>query len=41
MFLLIAKKPRKTQRNRTARFRAKIKAKFKVRKAKLYNAHRK
>jgi hypothetical protein len=40
MFLLISKKPRKTDRNRSKRYRAKLKAKYKGRKARLYCADR-
>lgn len=40
MFLMISKKSRKTNRNRSARLRAAFKAKFKRRHARLYNAGR-
>jgi hypothetical protein len=36
MFLMLSKKPRRTDRGRTNRFRAKLKAKFKARRARLY-----
>jgi hypothetical protein len=40
MFLMISKKSRKTNRSRTNRLRAKLKAKYKARKARLYCANR-
>jgi hypothetical protein len=40
MFLMISKKSRKTDRSRTKRLRAKLKAKYKARKARLYCSHR-
>ena len=36
MYLMITKKPRRSERNRTARYRAKLKAKFNARRARLY-----
>lgn len=36
MFLMLSKKPRKTNRNRTARYRAKLKAKNRARRARVY-----
>ena len=38
MFLMLSKKPRRTNRGRTNRFRAKLKAKFNARRARLYQA---
>lgn len=38
MFVMISKKSRRTDRGRTARYRAKLKAKFKARRARLYQA---
>ncbi|HEU4411891.1 MAG TPA: hypothetical protein VFS43_42010 [Polyangiaceae bacterium] len=40
MFLMLSKKPRKTDRNRSARFRAKLKAKNKRRRARVYQIDR-
>jgi hypothetical protein len=40
MFLMISKKPRKSVRNRSKRYRAKLKAKNKARQARVYQAHR-
>ena len=40
MFLMISKKSRKTDRSRTKRLRAKLKAKYTARKARLYCSHR-
>ncbi len=36
MFLMLSKKPRKTNRSKTKRFRAKEKAKNKARRARLF-----
>ncbi len=41
MFLFLkSSKPRKTDRNRSARYRAKLKAKNRGRRARINNAHR-
>ncbi len=40
MYLILSKKPRKTTRSKTKRFRAKLKAKDGHRRARIYNAHR-
>lgn len=40
MFLMLSKKSRKTDRNRSSRYRAKLKAKNKARRARVYQAHR-
>lgn len=40
MYLILSKKPRKTDRSRTKRFRAKLKAKDRGRRARVYQAHR-
>ena len=36
MFLMLSKKPRRANRSRTNRYRAALKAKFKARRARLY-----
>jgi len=36
MYVMISKKSRRTDRGRTARYRAKLKAKFKARRARVY-----
>lgn len=38
MFLMISKKPRRSSRGNSARYRAQLKAKFKARRARLYQA---
>ena len=38
MFLMLSKKPRRANRGSSARYRAKLKAKFKARRARLYQA---
>lgn len=40
MYLVISKKPRKTDRNRSKRYRAKLKAKDRGRRARVYQAGR-
>ena len=40
MFLMLSKKPRKSDRSRSNRFRAKLKAKNARRRARVYQAHR-
>jgi hypothetical protein len=40
MYLHISKKPRKSTRSKSKRFRAKLKAKDKARRARVYQAHR-
>lgn len=40
MYLVISKKPRKTDRSRTKRFRAKFKAKDRARRSRVYQAKR-
>ena len=40
MYLILSKKPRKTDRNRSKRYRAKLKAKDKGRRSRVYQAHR-
>jgi len=41
VFLMISKKSRKNDRSRSKRYRSKLKAKYKARKARLYCADRK
>ncbi len=41
MYLILSKKPRKTNRTKTKRFRAKLKAKDKARRSRVYQSHRK
>jgi hypothetical protein len=40
MYLILSKKPRKTDRCRSKRYRAKLKAKERGRRARLYQVHR-
>ncbi len=40
MYLILSKKPRKTDRTKTKRFRAKLKAKDRGRRARVYQAGR-
>ena len=40
MFIMLSKKPRKTDRNRSARYRAKRKAKNRARRGRVYQAHK-
>lgn len=40
MYLILSKKPRKSTRNRSTRYRAKLKAKDRGRRARVYQAHR-
>jgi hypothetical protein len=40
MYLMLSKKPRKTNRSKTNRFRAKLKAKDRGRRARVYQAHK-
>jgi len=40
MYLMLSKKPRKTSRNASKRYRAKLKAKDRGRLARIYQAHR-
>jgi hypothetical protein len=40
MFLMLSKKPRKANRSRSNRYRAKLKAKNKARQARIYCAYR-
>lgn len=40
MYLVLSKKPRKTNRTKTKRFRAKLKAKDRGRRARVYQAGR-
>ncbi|AKU97061.1 hypothetical protein AKJ09_03725 [Labilithrix luteola] len=40
MYLILSKKPRKNNRTKTKRFRAKLKAKDRGRRARVYQAHR-
>lgn len=41
MYLILSKKPRKGNRAKSNRYRAKLKAKDKGRQARVYQAHRK
>jgi hypothetical protein len=41
MYLILSKKPRKTNRTKTKRFRAKLKAKDTARRSRVYQSHRK
>ena len=41
MFIMLSKKSRKTDRNRSKRYRAKLKAKDKGRLSRIYQVHRK
>ncbi|HEY2511482.1 MAG TPA: hypothetical protein VGI39_11525 [Polyangiaceae bacterium] len=40
MFLMLSKKPRKSDRSRSKRFRAKLKAKDKNRRGRVYQVHK-
>lgn len=40
MYLILSKKPRKSDRNRSKRYRAKLKAKDRGRRSRVYQAHR-
>lgn len=40
MYLVLSKQPRKTNRTKSKRFRAKLKAKDRGRRARVYQAHR-
>jgi hypothetical protein len=40
MYLILSKKPRKSTRGKTKRYRAKLKAKEKGRRSRIYTAHR-
>lgn len=40
MYLILSKKPRKSSRTKSKRYRAKLKAKDKGRRARVYQAHR-
>jgi hypothetical protein len=40
MYLMLSKKPRKSNRTKTKRFRAKLKAKDKNRRGRVYQAHK-
>jgi hypothetical protein len=40
MYLILSKKPRKSTRTRSKRYRAKLKAKDRGRRARVYQAHR-
>lgn len=40
MFLMLSKKSRKNDRSRSNRYRAKLKAKNKARRGRVYQAHR-
>lgn len=40
MYLILSKKPRKTNRGKTKRFRAALKSKDKNRRGRVYQAHR-
>jgi hypothetical protein len=41
MYIVLSKKPRKTTRTKTKRYRAKLKAKDTNRRGRVYQAHRK
>jgi len=41
MYLILSKKPRKSTRSKSKRYRAKLKAKDKGRRSRIYQAHRK
>ena len=41
MYLILSKKPRKTNRSKSKRFRAKLKAKDRARRSRVYQVHRK
>jgi hypothetical protein len=40
MYIVLSKKPRKTDRNRSSRYRAKLKAKDRGRRSRVYQAGR-
>ena len=40
MYLILSKKPRKSSRGKTKRFRAKLKAKDRGRRSRVYQVHR-
>ena len=40
MYIVLSKKPRKANRTKTKRFRAKLKAKDKSRRARVYQLHK-
>jgi len=40
MYLILSKKPRKASRTKSKRYRAKLKAKDKGRRSRIYQAHR-
>ena len=40
MYIVLSKKPRKADRNRTKRYRAKLKAKDKARRARVYQNYK-
>jgi len=40
MYLILSKKPRKSTRSKSKRYRAKLKAKDKGRQSRIYQAHR-
>lgn len=40
MYLILSKKPRKATRSKSKRFRAKLKAKDRGRRSRVYQAHR-
>ena len=40
MYLILSKKPRKNNRTKSKRYRAKLKAKDKARRGRVYQAHR-
>lgn len=40
MYLMLSKKPRKSTRSKSKRYRAKLKAKDRGRRARVYQAHR-
>jgi len=40
MYIVLSKQPRKLNRSKTKRFRAKLKAKDKARRARVYNHYR-
>jgi hypothetical protein len=40
MYLMLSKKPRKTNRSKSSRYRAKLKAKDRGRRSRIYQAHR-
>jgi hypothetical protein len=41
MYIVLSKKPRKTDRTKSKRYRAKLKAKDKGRRGRVYQAHKK